>query len=1186
MKKNLRLFMMLLLTLVGSSTMWAGESEVYNFIFAKQSGPSGYDKTYTVTIGEKSWTIPGNLTNGDYLRIGGKSIDGVDRVIQCNDALSGTINKITFNHNGKSRANITVHSVTLTVASDADFNSVVETVVVNEPTVEKNTEGSIDFVPSSSAWKGDLYYKFTVKVSNSDTSNGGLDLTSLVFYQNVAGAVDPNVSFANESEEIEVGGTVTNELSKPNDLTVSYSSSSTSIATVDENGLVTGISEGKATITASWNAVTDKYNAGSVSYTVTVIPTAAAVNFVKVTNANQLVAGNEYILVGTKGSSTAAMGAKTGTNTYRDRVEVTVEDDKVGVKENSGIAILTLGGSSGEWTFLASDNSEYLAYTSTSNALHSATDPTLKTSQWIITNDFQLKNANSTDRYIQYNSGSTRFACYTGGQGASYLYVKEGSSVSDKLDPSLAFSSSEVSANLGEAFTAPTLSYAEGFDGTITYSSSNENVATVAQNGTVTILAAGSTTITASSEETSKYLAGVASYSLTVIDPNGPGSENKPYTVAEARAAIDAGTGTTGVYAKGIVSKIVTAYNEQYGNISYNISDDGQETSDQLQAYRGKSFNGENFTSADDIQVGDVVVIYGNLKKYNDIYEFDTNNYLISLDRTGNNNPIIKTNASLELAYDATSGEIAYTIVNPVSGKSLQATSNANWISKLTVTDNKVTFSTTTNSGTENRTATITLSYEGAESVTVTVTQKVYVIDYATLPFAFDGGRADIDGTAGLTQSGLGTDYNASPKLKFDTTGDELILKINERPGKLSFDIKGNSFSGSTFKLQVSADGNTYTDVESYTELAGTQSVIISDLDANVRYIKWIYTEKSAGNVALGNIKLAVYSNLIDPQLSFEKSEYTAILNESFTAPTLSNPYGVSVTYSSSNEKVATVEASTGKVTLVGAGETTITATSVANSTYDSGSASYKLTVTEPETPIEDNSDRFALVENVSSLKAGDQIVIVGVYTVEGDEENGIEASTTYYGLSTNQAKNNRVAVPVTHNADETISGNTVLQTITLENEDGSWMFNVGDGYLYAASSTSNWLRTEEVVDDNAKASISNDEGILFKGDKTHNHLRFNFNSGNPIFSCYLSTNTTTGVLAKIYRKATQKTLKGDANGDGEVNLTDALVIVDYTLGRELKDFIYSNCDLNNDGEVDLSDALIIVDKYVLHKED
>ena len=77
MKKNLRLFMMLLLTLVGSSTMWAGESEVYNFIFAKQSGPSGYDKTYTVTIGEKSWTIPGNLTNGDYLRIGGKSIDGI-----------------------------------------------------------------------------------------------------------------------------------------------------------------------------------------------------------------------------------------------------------------------------------------------------------------------------------------------------------------------------------------------------------------------------------------------------------------------------------------------------------------------------------------------------------------------------------------------------------------------------------------------------------------------------------------------------------------------------------------------------------------------------------------------------------------------------------------------------------------------------------------------------------------------------------------------------------------------------------------------------------------------------------------------------------------------------------------------------------------------------------------------------
>lgn len=108
------------------------------------------------------------------------------------------------------------------------------------------------------------------------------------------------------------------------------------------------------------------------------------------------------------------------------------------------------------------------------------------------------------------------------------------------------------------------------------------------------------------------------------------GSAQKPYTVAEARAAIDAGTGLTNVYATGIVSEIVTPYNSQYGNISYNISSDGLTTSDQLQAYRGKGLNGENLGSEYDVLVGAEVVIYGTLKKHNDIYEFDANNYLTS----------------------------------------------------------------------------------------------------------------------------------------------------------------------------------------------------------------------------------------------------------------------------------------------------------------------------------------------------------------------------------------------------------------------------------------------------------------------------------------------------------------------------------------------------------------------------
>lgn len=543
--------------------------------------------------------------------------------------------------------------------------------------------------------------------------------------------------------------------------------------------------------------------------------------------------------------------------------------------------------------------------------------------------------------------------------------------------------------------------------------------------------------------------------------------------------------------------------------------------------------------------------------------------------------------SSIELAYDATSGEIAYTITNPVSGKSLQATSSADWISNIAVNEDKVTFSTTVNDGEANRTATIILSYEGAESVTVTITQKFYVPDYATLPFEFDGGRADIDKTAGLTQTGIGTDYNASPKLKFDHTGDELILKINERPGKLTFNIKGNGFSGGTFTLQASADGTTYSEVKSYTTLSD-QNETITDLDADVRYIKWIYTTKASGNVGLGNIKLDKYNNLINPQLLFEENEFTATYGEPFTAPTLNNPYGVTVTYSSSDETIASVDSETGEVTLNGAeGTVIITASSEEDEIYEAGSTSYTITVT---VPAADTDDVFELV-STNDLAEGDEIIIVGVkeVTTPADEETGTEESTTYtyMGLGADKG-NNRDAVSVTANEDGTLNGNNKLQVITLEvatktdaetnevTKTDNWWLNVGNGYLYAASSTKNQLKTEVNPDDdgNADASISITDGtagIIFKGTNTRNILKFNSSNNPPLFSCYASGQDD----VKIYRKIAL--VPGDANGDGKVTVADVMMVVNHILGNSSSNINLKNADVNNDGGVNVTDVMGIV---------
>lgn len=106
------------------------------------------------------------------------------------------------------------------------------------------------------------------------------------------------------------------------------------------------------------------------------------------------------------------------------------------------------------------------------------------------------------------------------------------------------------------------------------------------------------------------------------------------YTIAKAKELIDAGKGLSEkVYVKGTVSQASKELNPTYGSLSYYISDDGK-TENELKVYGGLSFEGKKFTSVNDIKVGDVVVVYGKLTKFNTTYELAANNTLISLNGT------------------------------------------------------------------------------------------------------------------------------------------------------------------------------------------------------------------------------------------------------------------------------------------------------------------------------------------------------------------------------------------------------------------------------------------------------------------------------------------------------------------------------------------------------------------------
>ncbi len=198
----------------------------------------------------------------------------------------------------------------------------------------------------------------------------------------------------------------------------------------------------------------------------------------------------------------------------------------------------------------------------------------------------------------------------------------------------------------------------------------------------------------------------------------------------------------------------------------------------------------------------------------------------------------------------------------------------------------------------------------------------------------------------GFSQNGLGG-YSGS--LKFDTAGDWLQLYFNGSPGTLTFDIGvNNAFPGTIpataeFTVEESVDGTAWTILGSYTGSAGgTKSL---NLNIASRYVRWYYTTKPSGtNIALKNIKLlaptCTSAGSSFPLSTLAKTTADAPFTNTFTTNNTSQ-----TVYSSSDTGVATVNSSTGEVTIVGPGTAVITVTQVADATYCAVNTSYTLNV-------------------------------------------------------------------------------------------------------------------------------------------------------------------------------------------------------------------------------------------------
>ena len=192
--------------------------------------------------------------------------------------------------------------------------------------------------------------------------------------------------------------------------------------------------------------------------------------------------------------------------------------------------------------------------------------------------------------------------------------------------------------------------------------------------------------------------------------------------------------------------------------------------------------------------------------------------------------------------------------------------------------------------------------------------------------------------------------------------------------------------------------------------------------------------------------------------------------------------------------------------------------------------------------PVKSNvSDDFTLITAAGDLYDGMEMYIV----------SGTKA------LSTTQNDNNRGQTGVTIK-NGILTPTSEAQLITLEATnvtDKPWKFNVGDGYLYAASSSKNYLRTSaSPSNDNEKATISIETNgnatITFKGTNKRNVLKYN--SDNNLFSCYKEGQTEVQIYAKKTMTAVAPEAPTFTPDGGDVNLFSTVKIACATEGATL----------------------------------
>ena len=245
----------------------------------------------------------------------------------------------------------------------------------------------------------------TLEVCAKNANNNAITLTDVLPIAVTGVTVSPDTKTININEKFTLTATVApSNASIPN---VTWSSNHPEIATVDENGRVTGKSQGTATITAT------TLDGGFTDDAIIVVTDQVAVidaTFTLLTDANDLEAGDEIILVCKSKSKAGSAIQSNNSASFFSTADVTISSNTIDLSDNTSVVRMTVGGSKGAWTF-ANPAGQLLGATAEKKVSWGGTK-----TKWSISivsgGDATIQNETSSYGRFLYNVNSPRFVPY------------------------------------------------------------------------------------------------------------------------------------------------------------------------------------------------------------------------------------------------------------------------------------------------------------------------------------------------------------------------------------------------------------------------------------------------------------------------------------------------------------------------------------------------------------------------------------------------------------------------------------------------------------------------------------------------------------------------------------------------------------------------------------------------------